>query len=761
MNLDQFIASMKENQQVMQNVTCWREIPARPAETAPWPACVRDDVIAMLRARGIRAPYSHQARAIEAIDDGADVVVVTPTASGKSLCYHVPVLNTVLNDPDARALYLFPTKALAADQAAELYGMIEALGADIKAYTYDGDTTVTARRAVRQAGHIVVTNPDMLHSGILPHHVKWVKLFENLRYIVIDEVHTYRGIFGSHLANVLRRLKRICQFYGSDPQFICCSATIANPRELAEQICGRSMVLVDKNGAPSGKKHIVFYNPPVVNRQLGIRRSAAFEARTFAARLVANRISTIVFARSRLMVEVLLTYLKELVRDKLGNSNLVRGYRGGYMPSERRQIERGLREGSVVGVVSTNALELGVDIGSLEACVLCGYPGTIASTWQQAGRAGRRSDTSLTLFVANSSPMDQFMIRHPDYFFSQSPEMGLVNPNNLYILMSHIKCAAFELPFEDGESFGVETTDEALEYLQQEGVLRHVDGRWHWATDTFPASAISLRSASNENVIIVDVTQGEANPRVIGEMDRFTAPMLLHDEAVYIHESRQYQVDKLDLTQGKAFVRAVSVDYYTDADLSVDVKVLDVFDQRAEGMTLRQSGEVLVTSIVTMFKKIKFDTHENIGWGRVNLPEMDMHTMASWISWDEAQVRGFSPSQLQSALCGVANLVANVAPMYLMCDPKDIAVFYQVRAPFTDRPTLYVYDAMPGGMGLSEKLYSMLDEVFGQALLMLTSCPCDDGCPSCVGPASESGEEAKVMARRLLEGMLRGTEPEK
>ncbi|MBP3371014.1 MAG: DEAD/DEAH box helicase [Clostridia bacterium] len=750
MNLTQILDSWKNDPAVMDHVTCWRQIPAQKAHYAPWPDDLDARLVDMLKKRGIAAPYSHQAEAMEHIAKGRDTVVVTPTASGKSLCYHIPVLNDMLRDPNARALYLFPTKALSADQVTELYDMIGDLDCDIKAFTYDGDTAVSARRAVRTAGNIVVTNPDMLHSGILPNHVKWVKLFENLKYVVIDEIHSYRGVFGSHLANVVRRLKRICQFYGSDPVFICCSATIANPLQLAQTITGRTMVMVDRSGAPVGQRDIVFYNPPVVNKQLGIRKSAIFQAQMFAAILIANKIQTIVFTRSRLMVEVILTYLKTFVRDRIGRTDRVRGYRGGYMPLERRAIEKGLKSGEVLGVVSTNALELGVDIGSLEACILCGYPGTIASTWQQAGRAGRRNSSSFMMLVANSSPMDQFIVTHPEYFFDQSPEMALINPDNLYIFMSHLKCAAFELPFEDGEIFGdVITTEEALDYLQEEGVVQRVAGRWHWSSETFPAKDISLRSASNENVVIIDVTNPD--PRVIGEMDHFTAPMLLHDEAIYIHEGTQYQVQKLDLPMHKAFIKKTNVDYYTDADMQVDVKVLDVFTEREMPNRLDMHGEVLVNSLVTVFKKIKFETHENVGWGQVHLPEMTMHTQASWYTWPEG-LAGLSESETGTALSGVANLVANVAPLFLMCDPRDIAVFYQVRQPFTDAPALFVYDAVPGSIGLSEKLYHMQNEVFRQALDLLDNCPCEDGCPSCVGPGA--GENAKELARNLLLSMI-------
>ena len=471
----------------MENVTAWRTVPPRAARYAPWPEGVDPRLPSALAKHGVQQLYTHQAECFAASQQGVDYVVVTPTASGKTLCYNLPVLAEILKNPDARALYLFPTKALSADQVAELYELIELLDVDIKTFTYDGDTPAAARRAVRQAGHVVVTNPDMLHSGILPQHTKWVKLFENLKYIVVDEIHTYRGVFGSNLANVLRRLLRLCEFYGSHPQFILCSATIQNPQELAETLIGRPVRLIDNNGAPAGEKHYIFYNPPVVNRQLGIRRGVLPETRKIASMLVHNGVQSIVFAKSRLQVEVMTRQLKELVSDPIGNSGKVRGYRGGYLPTERREIEQGLRNGNIQAVVSTNALELGIDIGALEACVLCGYPGTIASTWQQSGRAGRRHGVSATFMVASSGALDQFIVTHPDYFFTQPAENALLNPDNLYILLSHFKCAAYELPFKEGETLGnAAGGDEMLSYLEESNILRKVGDTYHWMPRTSP-----------------------------------------------------------------------------------------------------------------------------------------------------------------------------------------------------------------------------------------------------------------------------------
>lgn len=755
MNVDQLIRQLQIDPAFRENVTSWTTLPATEGRYAEYPNELDSRICDVLRHRGIHRLYTHQAESFAAASQGKDFVVVTPTASGKTMCYNLPVLSAILQNPDARALYLFPTKALSADQASELYELVEALGVDVKAYTYDGDTQGAARKVIRQAGHIVVTNPDMLHANILPNHTKWVKLFENLRYIVIDEIHTYRGVFGSNLANVLRRLIRLCAFYGSKPRFILCSATIANPGELAQTLTGREIVTIDNNGAPMGERHFVFYNPPVINRQLGIRRGVVHETRDIAGQLLANGIPTIVFAKSRLQVEVLTRYLKEQARDPYGFSGRVRGYRGGYLPSERREIERGLRAGEIDMVISTNALELGIDIGSLTACVLCGYPGTIASTWQQAGRAGRRKETALTVLIASSAAIDQYIVNHPEYFLAQSPEHAMTQPNNLYVLLSHVKCAAYELPFEDGENFGnVGDTPQLLDFLTESGILRHVGGRYHWSAEDFPASEISLRSAAGENFIIVDVTN-PAHHRVIGEMDRFTVPMLLHENAIYMHEARQYQVEKLDFDACKAFLRAVDVDYYTDADLNVSLGVLDELREKqlknGVGVTL---GELKVSTIVKVFKKMKLDTHENLGFGTVMLPETNMHTVGLWWTVPPAISTRLGNDDLQGAMMGIANLLSIVAPLYLMCAPRDIKVIYQVKAPETDLPTLFVYDQFPGGVGLAEKAYEMQALLLEHALLIAQGCSCENGCPSCVGPCGEVGVSGKANAIQILRELI-------
>ena len=755
MNVDQLTQQLRMDPLFMENVVRWEVLPPRPAQYAPFPGGLDARLEPVLHKRGIHQLYTHQAHSIRSTSEGKNVCVVTPTASGKTMCYNLPVLSAILADDNARALYLFPTKALSADQVSELYELIEMMGVDIKTYTYDGDTPAAARRAVRQAGHIVVTNPDMLHSGILPHHTKWVKLFENLKYIVIDEIHTYRGVFGSNLANVLRRLMRLCEFYGSHPQFILCSATIANPKELAETLTGAEVELIDDNGAPMGERHFVFYNPPVINKQLGVRKGMIPETRKIASMLLRNGIQTITFTRSRLNVEVLTKYLKELVRDPLGNAGRVRGYRGGYLPTQRREIERGLRAGQIDAVISTNALELGIDIGALDACILCGYPGTIASAWQQAGRAGRRKGTSIVFYVASSSALDQYIVNHPDYLLHQSPENAMVNPDNLYIMLSHFKCAAFELPFNDGESFGnAPAPDELLEYLTEENILRHVGGRYHWMADEFPASDISLRSAASENFIITDITD-PAHPRVIGEMDRYTVPMLLHENAIYMHEAQQYQVEKLDFDACKAFIRRVETGYYTDADLNVSLSLLDIEQEREQDGVYSAFGEVNVTTLVTMFKKIRFDTHETLGFGHVRLPEMSMHTTAMWWTLPDELAARYDTDTLKNGMLGVTNLLRIVAPLYLMCAPQDVAVLYQVKSPFTDKPTIILYDNTPGGVGLSQKAYAMQNMLLERALQIVTECVCEAGCPSCAGPVGEVGLNGKETACALLKELIR------
>ncbi|GKU80965.1 DEAD/DEAH box helicase [Niallia sp. NCCP-28] len=745
-NLQQIIHDFKYSEEYKDQIAYWHTLEAKEAKVTPLPSDLSPKIKAALEKRGVSQLYTHQKSAYEQVRKNRSIVAVTPTASGKTLCYNLPVIQSIAENSQARALYMFPTKALAQDQKSELNELIESAELSINSYTYDGDTPASIRQKVRKAGHIVITNPDMLHSAILPHHTKWVSLFENLKYVVIDELHIYRGVFGSHVANVIRRLKRICAFYGSNPIFICTSATIANPLELAGNLTEEKMELIDNNGAPSGRKHFVFYNPPIVNVPLNIRKSATLEAKKIAGELLKNKIQTIIFAKSRVRVEILLTYLQELVKYQLG-TKAIRGYRGGYLPTERREIEKGLREGSIYGVVSTNALELGVDIGQLQVCVMTGYPGTIASSWQQAGRAGRRHDESLVIMVASSSPLDQYLIQNPDYFFNRNPETARINPDNLIILIDHMKCAVYELPFKRGEKFGSCEIEEVLEYLAEERVLFENGDKWYWMNDSFPAHNISLRSASQENVVIIDITN-TGNTRVIGESDRFSAMTLLHEEAIYLHQGVQYQVEKLDWEEKKAFVREVDVDYYTDANLAVSLKVLEVDKKKEEEQLEIGYGDVSITAMSTIFKKIKFETHENIGSGPITLPEEELHTNACWISFT---ANGFDAKseKMELGLIGAAHALKHIAPLLVMADPSDIHVVPQVKAVHNEKATIFFYDRYPGGIGLAEKLYQQMDTVMTEAKKMILNCTCAHGCPSCIGMESTNDHYKKDVLNIL------------
>ncbi|MDE3113287.1 MAG: DEAD/DEAH box helicase [Chloroflexota bacterium] len=759
--LEQILDGLEGDPAFSSMVTRWERLPAIAPRYAPFPAWLDERIVRTLRRRGIEALYSHQAAALEATRAGRHTVVITPTASGKTLCYNLPVLDAIAKDPTARALYLFPTKALSQDQLAELERGSAEMDIDLATYTYDGDTPPAVRAAIRSAGHVVITNPDMLHTGILPHHTKWVKLFESLRFVVLDELHTYRGVFGSHVANVLRRLRRICAFYGSHPIFICTSATIANPEELARRHIEDDVVVIDESGAPRGEKVIAFVNPPVVNRNLSIRQSALLTGRDIAATLLASGVQTIAFAQSRVQTELLLTYLRSRFPQPQWPSDLIRGYRGGYLPSERRAIERGLRDGSVRGVVSTNALELGIDIGALQAAVLLGYPGTVASTWQQMGRAGRREEMSAAFLVATSSPTDQYVVQHPEYVLERSPEAGLVNPDNLHVLVEHLKCAAFEIPFEPRERFGTEDTPGVLSYLDEQGVLHEAGGKYHWSDQAFPAEGMSLRTATNDNVVIVDETgpatrvvgaeHHDGRARVIGEIDRFAAQVLLHEQAIYLHESRQLQVERLDWENAKAYVREVKVDYYTQAELAVRIRVIDEFDRRSppRGFDLAH-GEVLVSTLTTMFKKLTMYTHENVGWGKIHLPEQELQTTSFWCSLPERVVAGWPKERVEVALAGLGNLLHALAPLFLMCDPHDLGLAVEVRSPHTERPTIYLFDMTPGGIGFSERLFRSAAPLFERAREHLAACSCGGGCPSCVGPAYALGADVRGAVAHLL-----------
>ena len=761
-------------------ITATRHFPARPPILAPFPASLDPRIGDALRARGIEELYSHQARAWDLIAKGQNVVVVTPTASGKTLCYNLPALQALVHQPDARILYLFPTKALAQDQLAELEELARQLP-EMRMFTYDGDTPQDARRAVRARANLVLTNPDMLHSGILPHHTKWASLFQNLRYVVIDELHAYRGVFGSHLANVLRRLRRICRHYGSAPQFIMASATIANPGELAGRLIGEPVEEITESGAPTGDKVFVCYNPPVVNPELGIRAPYLGEAAKLALRFLREKIATIVFAQSRLATEVLLTAIKSGVADKTGDSGTVRGYRGGYLPTRRRAVEKGLREGEVLGVVSTNALELGVDIGHLDVAVLAGYPGGIASLWQQAGRAGRRSGRSAAVLVATSAPLDQFMVTHPEYLFGTPPEHARVNPNNPFILVNHLKCAAFELPIGEDERFGELDVRKFLSALDDEGVLHHAGRHWHWAAETYPADHTSLRTVTTDNFLVIDTTARDEKQtkrrQIIAEVDWGSAFATIYPKAIYLVESEPYEVQELHFREDEekvAYVKRVAVDYFTDAVSAKGVWILQRLAEAPPAPYLAEQGEVLVAEKVVGFKKIKMGTLENVGSGEVELPQQEMQTTAAWITVGPDTLAHVSPSreELIDGLRAVTYLLHHLAPIFLLCDIRDLGSWLGDTTPATNgavatrestkrrlmsadqfNPTIYLYDSHAGGIGLAEHLFEVLPDLLRRGLATLETCACRDGCPSCVGPVNEVGRRAKSTARALLRAL--------
>jgi DEAD/DEAH box helicase domain-containing protein len=845
MALDEVLNGLRMNRDFMSQVEAWERMPARPAEVVPFSPRIAPELISALQQRGIHRLYAHQTAAIEAVWRGENVVVSTATASGKSLCYTIPILNHLLSFPGTCALYLFPTKALAHDQQAETTNLIDLGSLSISVNSYDGDTPQSQRRTIRQSAGILITNPDMLHAGILPNHTAWRNLFRNLEYIVVDEIHAYRGVFGSHVANVIRRLRRICHFYGSEPRFICCSATIANPREHAERLAEVSFTLVDdeQNGAPSGEKHFILYNPPVVDEELGLRRSSILAANDAASSFLAQDLQTIVFARARQTVELLLTYLQDEINARGGDHGTVVGYRGGYLPLERRSIEQGLRSGEILGVVATNALELGIDIGRLSAAVLTGYPGSVASTWQQAGRAGRRSEKSAVILVAGGNPLDQYICQHPRFLFGRSPENALCNPNNLRIMLKHLGCATYELPFRRGESYGdFGPIDELLEALAEDGAVYSTNEQYHWLNEGVPAHGFSLRTSGDDTVVIQDASR--EMPEVIGEIDLESVPLLAYEGAIYMHQARTYLVEDLDWEGRLANVRPLEVDYYTRSSVGSSIRRLEPVNELVDGDLYHAHGEVLVITKATGYRKIKRYTHETLGFGEIDLPEMELDTDGYWLifgealteklvadgiliqpnnygpNWQEQRQRvlerdeyrcrtcgtegrsgqglhvhhvrpfreyGYVPGhndtyllanaldnlvtlcpschrraeqgqQARSALGGLAYVLGNLAPLYLMCDPGDIQVSAESKNPITQAPTIVVYERIAAGVGFSQRLFELHDRLLGSAAELVTDCRCRDGCPACVGPPGEIGPETKTATSLLLKVLLENLE---
>jgi DEAD/DEAH box helicase domain-containing protein len=749
------------------------------AQYSPLPQGLGHGVVRALRARGVDRLYRHQARAIDAALAGRHVAVATPTASGKSLCFHLPVLQALADDPNARALYLYPTKALSRDQEAGLHELLAAAGLETTAIVFDGDTPADARRAARERARVILTNPDMLHTGILPHHASWARTFAHLRYVVVDELHTYRGVFGSHVANVLRRLLRVARFHGSDPRILGATATIGNPRAHAARLFGvdpGGVELVDESGAPRGTRRFFLFNPPVVNAELGVRASYVKQAVRLASDLVRAEVPTIVFGQSRNSVEVMLRYLRDSVATRPARTDQGAGidpsrivaYRGGYLPAERREIERRLRDGEILGVVATNALELGIDIGELDAVICAGYPGSIAATWQRFGRAGRRGAESVCVLVASSAPLDQYLAREPRFLVGGTVEEANIDPDNVEILVQHVKCAAFELPFKRGEAFGslgAEETAESLSFLARHRVLHEAAGTFHWASDRYPANDVSLRSVGWDNVVIIDVE----NARSIAELDWRSAHTMLHEQAIYQHDGQCWQVERFDHENHKAFVRRVDPDYWTDAMTYVQLSVLEesaagglVRDGVGDGWTSGW-GEVALVEKVVGYKKIRFYTHENAGYGDVRLPEMQMHTTAFWLTMplQVGAAAALDRAAAIDALRGIGAALETVATLALMCDPRDLGATLGDHdsddpVPRRERagpqagssPTLFVYEHVPGGTGLAERIWEQRDVLVARTLRMIESCPCPAGCPACVGPSEASRKSGAIALLR-------------
>lgn len=839
MQLPDILTSLRLNRDFMKQVVAWERLPARQAATADFSTDLPDSLLQALHKRGIDRFYRHQVEALLAVERGEHIVISTATASGKSLCYTIPVLARMLQQPAARALYLFPTKALAHDQLAETLTLVNEGSLHVQVNSYDGDTPQAKRRQIRNEGGILLTNPDMLHAGILPNHPSWRGLFSNLQFVILDEMHTYRGIFGSHVANVLRRLQRICRFYGSFPQFICCSATIANPKEHAQRLLEQPITLIDEsqNGAPSGEKQFILYNPPIVNEELGLRTSTIIAAKDAALTFLAHDVQTIVFARARQTVELLLTYLQDELAFEGKHETAVAGYRGGYLPLERRSIETGLRSGTVRGVVATNALELGIDIGQLDVAILTGYPGSVASTWQQAGRSGRRAEQSVAIMVAGNSALDQYICNHPRYLFGRSPEHALTNPDNLRIMVKHLICASFELPFGENEAYGsFGTVGPLLKALVEDGLLHETRQQYHWIGDGVPAHHVSLRTSGDDTVVIQEIGQG--SPSVIGEVDLDSVPLLVYQEAIYMHQAQSYLVEELDWEGRIAQVRAVDVDYYTRSSIGSTIRqLLPELEKQVGGLQIAH-GDVSVVTKATGYRKIKRYSHETLGYGVIDLPEINLETSGYWLifsqelaeklwqagillrpndygpNWQQQRQKvlerddyrcrtcgasgdvklhihhirpfreyGYVPGanenyklanqvsnlitlcpschrnaeasqQTRSALGGLAYVLRNLAPLFLMCDPGDIQVSVESLSPLTKAPTLVVYERVAAGVGFSERLYELHQELIDASLELVTDCRCRDGCPACVGPPGEIGPETKGMTRQMLQYIL-------
>jgi DEAD/DEAH box helicase domain-containing protein len=734
MDVQRFLQKITSDPDYQKQIALVQELPGSAAVYGEAVPPLSSQIQGLLTDKGITRLYSHQAQAVNAIREGRHTIIVTGTASGKTLCYHIPILESLQADPQSRALLIYPTKALTQDQLKSLQRLTEGLAEPLPVMgAYDGDTSVNTRKKLRDHGNIILTNPDMLHQGILPKHPGWSGFFTNLKYVVFDEIHTYRGIFGSNVANVVRRLKRICRHYGSSPVFIGTSATINNPQEHAQELLGVPMYLVDHDGAPKGRKFFVFWNPPYLDQTKTERKSANTEAAQLMTELIQERIPTITFAKARVVTELMYRYVQDqLTKHSPSLAKKIRAYRGGYLPEERREIERQLFEGELLGVISTNALELGIDIGQLEACLVVGYPGTIASTWQQAGRVGRAKADSLVIFIPHQNPIDQYLIKNTQYFFEQNPEAAVIDPNNPHILMGHLRAAAFEAPLTalDCREFGV-YAPAVLELLAEAGELRQIAGKWYWRAAGFPATEINLRNMSDNTFSIVDTS--EQPPKVIGTLDEASAYQQIYTEAIYLHDGETYFVKEMNVPQKISYVAKIAVDYYTQ---SITEEQITITEKELESGWRKAAigfGPVEVMLKPYLFRKIKFGSRDSIGFGKISLDPQVMQTYAFWVVPPPRTlhlVKEFGRDPVESMLA-IANVLTEVLPFMVMCDTGDIGSMVDLAN--NGAPSLFIFDKYPGGLGFAHRSFERVEELMTAALELIAACPCEAGCPSCVG----------------------------
>ena len=728
MNLAQIINFLSQDEKFNQNIVFEHTINSKEALYVDFPDSLNNDIRTVLENTGIKKLYSHQKEAFEYYQKKKNFVITTPTASGKTLSYLLPVIQDKINDKYGKHLFIFPTKALSRDQLSYYQKWKQILNKDWNMNVFDGDTSPEERRKSKKASDFILTNPDMLHSGILPHHITWKDFFNNLKTIVIDEMHIYMGIFGSHTANVFRRLNRILMHYKANPVFIFSSATIKNPLELASNLTEKEFSLIKNSGAASGEKKIIFYNPPVIDAE-GTRKSAYKAACEIGELFIKNNIPIIFFTRSRIRAELLANLLRENLPEKLKKK--VKSYRGGYLPLERRQIENDLREKKIMAVVSTNALELGIDIGMLEAVVSVGYPGSFSSLIQQFGRAGRKTDPSVAMMIGKANALDQYLMKNGNFIIEHEGEDAVINSNNLIVYMEHIKCAAYEMRFAESDIFGGVSVKEYLDYLSDNDILLKKEGYYFWMKDNYPSSNVSLRKAAQDNFLVVDISK-KTNEQVIGEVDYFSAPSLIHEEAVYLQQGKYYYVNSLDWEKRRAEVSEINSDYYTDAHIKTNIKILSKDEIKKENKITCVWGEITVISKAHLYKKIKISTNENLGWGKIHTPEIEMHTQAAWLEFQdinieiEKEIRG-------SVLTRAAYLIKQMAPLVALCDVRDISSLgFYLNDQFMPYSILF-FDHYPGGVGLSYKMITNIEALLDLSIESALNCVCEAGCPSCIG----------------------------